>query len=197
MRKFTNPSLNSTLQPRVSTPNQINDLNRGGLTSRPIGNLRNLNQLYGNQNQFGSARSISANRTNLPSSTYGRQLGTRKLTSQRPIQTSLAGRNGRVTQPYTGRYGIPQRAESVYTESDSEYTLDGEEEYTDSEYTEDDNMSIFSRRGVRRNSPYTNTYGNEREGFNSPSRYSHKHREMTPNPYRRKNNDLGTYTGQR
>jgi Dullard-like phosphatase family protein len=58
-------------------------------------------------------------------------------------------------------------------------------------------MSVFSRRGVRATGPYTNTYGNERDGFNSPSRYSHKHREMTPNPYRKREVDLGKYTGQR
>lgn len=59
-------------------------------------------------------------------------------------------------------------------------------------------MSIFSRRRANRNTPYTNRYGNEREGFNSPSRYSHKHRDITPNPYTRiMNEDLGTYTSQR
>ena len=120
----------------------------------------------------------------------------------RPFESNIDTRFGRTTQrpsAFTGRYPPAHEEGSVYTETDSDYTLDGDEEYTDSEYTasEDDNMSVFSRKGVRPGGQYTNTYGNKRDGFNSPSRYSHKFREMTPNPYRRRAKDLGTYTGQR
>lgn len=110
----------------------------------------------------------------------------------------MGGRFNR--QPYPQKYGFLLEKESVYTDSESEYTSDGEEEYTDeSDYTEEDNLSIFSRRGVRRATPYTNSYGNEREGFNSPSRYSHKPREAKPTsrPFISKENEFsGSHAGQ-
>ena len=59
-------------------------------------------------------------------------------------------------------------------------------------------MSVFSRRGVvPSGGAYTNAYIKNSDVFNSPSRYTHKQRDLTPNPYKRKDIDLGTYTGQR
>lgn len=59
-------------------------------------------------------------------------------------------------------------------------------------------MSVFSRNGYNQTrGAYTNMYGNQRDGFNSPSRYPHKHRDLTPNPYKRKEIDQGTYTASR
>mgnify|MGYP007034015013 CR=1 FL=1 len=58
-------------------------------------------------------------------------------------------------------------------------------------------MSVFSRRVDGSGGVYTNAYGNARDGFNSPSRYTHKHQQLTPNPYRKREVEYADYTGQR
>jgi len=88
---------------------------------------------------------------------------------------------------------------SIYNDAVSNYTTEEEEPYSNSEYSdsEDDNMSVFSRRGLRTSGPYTNAYGNKRDGLNSPSRFSHKHRELAPNPYRKRETDTSSFSVQR
>lgn len=172
------PRNNTRVGPRLSSP--TNGYNQEiQQPSRNIGNLRNLNQLYsqGYGGNYGSPRSIPESKSAVGTAATSSMVNNRSQFNQNQTYQNSRIENQNI---YNQRYTLPGN-QAAYDETESDYT--GDEEYSDSdEYTEseDDNMSVFSRRGDRTAGVYTNAYGNKREGFNSPSRYSHKYRDVSP-----------------